>query len=70
MDIFAVEDNAGVGFHNNRRLGADGRAGRPVFDFVGLDGQQFPVFHSFCQFFRLGSLGGHGACIKNEKGQT
>ena len=64
MDIFGVEDGAGLGLYQNGRLGPHHRARGPVGGFIGLN-RHGPVGFQAQFHFREGQSPGRG-----QKGQT
>ncbi len=55
MDVLTIKDNPCIGFYHNSGLYLPyGRPVRPVFDFVGLDGQAFLLSISAMYFLKSG----------------
>ena len=50
MDIFGVQDSAGVSLHQNGRFCSDGRTGGPARKIVGLNRQKEALLRSLLGF--------------------
>ncbi len=61
MDIFGIQNSAGVHIHKNSGLCACHRAGGPVVDVIGFNGKGFLGFLFQLQLFQRGGIYRHPA---------
>ena len=66
VDIFGIEDRAGVGFHEDGRFGADCRSLGPAVDLIAFDGHEFVGFRTGLVINDFRADGENGAAQEGE----